>query len=123
MPNLRAMIDSLTIYAGIPPVKSKTAGSSKSKSTPSAAAQHVANHVQDPVGATKEGFADLTQKKLAYDQSREEMQRQLTMPQAIINQMSQLHNINPQDPGQMPGMGMTPGMDPNNPGMSDNPDA
>ena len=128
MPTLREIIDSRTIYAGIPPVpvnKGTTAGKStgSTKGTPSAAATHVANHVADPVGATKEGFADLTQKKLAYDQSREEMQRQLAMPQAIINQVSQLHNINPQDPGAMPGMGMTPGMDPNNPGTSDDPDA
>jgi len=111
---------------------------SKGKLSPGA--QHVQDHIADPLGATKEGFTDLTNKKLQYDQARENMQRELSMPQAVINHVSQIHGIIPGQPaGQQPTPGMTgnqpqidpatglpmqgqPGQDPNDPGMNDNPD-
>jgi hypothetical protein len=84
MPTLRSMIDNTTIFAGAPKAIK-----------PSPAAQHVADHMNDPLGATKEGFSKLTQSKLEYDQQREEMQRQLSMPQAVINHVSQVHGLQP----------------------------
>lgn len=166
MPNLRSMIDGTSFYAaGIaPPIASPppgNAGQPKSKlpqpgnkPTPvgkssgkngkqanSPAAQHVLDHLSDPMGATKEGFQQLTNAKLQYDQQRENMQRELAMPQSVINHLSQIHGIMPGQPaGQMPTPGMTPGQqpgqidpatgqpmgmdpnDPNNPGQNDDPD-
>jgi hypothetical protein len=93
MPNLREMIDNRTICAGAPKV-----------SKPSPVAQHVASHVQDPVGATKDTFSKLTQKKMEYDMAREEAQRNLAPVQSTLTHISQMHGI-------QPGMG-TPGMMP-----------
>lgn len=97
MPNLRDMLDANTIYAGPPVAKN-----------PSPAAKHVTDHMDDPMGSTKEGFTDLTQKKLQYDTARENMQRQLSMPQAVINHVSQVHGLQP-NTGMMNEQG-TPGM-------------
>lgn len=91
MPNLRAMIDGTTL----------TAGAIKAKK-PSPAAQHVSDHIQDPVGATKEGFEGLQEAKLKYDMARESMQRNLAPVQSVMDHVSQVHGI-------QPGMG-TPGL-------------
>jgi hypothetical protein len=103
-------------------------------------AQHVQDHLSDPMGATKEGFTALTQKKMDYDNARENMQRELAMPQAVIDHMSQIHGLVPGGmPGQVPtpgmnqsaqpgqvdsntGQPMDPNQDPNNPGQNDDPD-
>jgi hypothetical protein len=164
MPTLRAMIDNKTYHAagiapaiapaagnstaagspsmGNPPPKGKAGKSKGSDSSLSPAAAHITSHLSDPLGATKKGFQQLTQAKLEYDQQRENMQRELAMPQAVINHLSQIHGIMPGQPaGQTPTPGMTqnqppgqidpntgqpmqaqPGQDPNNPGMNDDPD-
>jgi hypothetical protein len=165
MPTLRAMLDNKAITAaGIAPALPQ-AGNSTAASFPSAgnppakgkapkpgkngasgknspAAEHVLSHLSDPMGATKPGFQQLTQAKLEYDQQRENMQRELAMPQAVIDHMSQIHGLVPGGmPGQVPTPGMNPsqppgqidpmtgqpmqaqpGQDPNNPGMNDDPD-
>ena len=51
--NLRDMIDGRVLTAAAP-VASK----------PSPVAKHVAGHIQDPLGATKEGFGKLQEAKL-----------------------------------------------------------
>jgi hypothetical protein len=173
MPNLRDMIDGMTVTAaGIAPPMADpaapppgNAGQPKSKlpqpggkvgkpgqsgkpgkggkSQGSPLAQHIGNHMQDPLGATKEGFGKLTQAKLEYDQQREEMQRNLAPVQSVMDHVSQIHGIMPGTPaGQVPTPGMTPpqqpgqidpatgqpmdpamaGQDPNNPGGNDDPD-
>lgn len=171
MPNLRSMLDGTTLYAaGIappvapppgnamplgnsrPPKNTNQANQPGGKATKglagkgkngkaSPAAQHVLSHLGDPLGATKEGFTDLTQKKSDYDNARAEMQRELTMPQAVIDHVAQIHGLVPGgQPGQIPTPGMTPAQgqpgqidpatgqpmdpnqDPNNPGGNDNPD-
>ena len=129
MPNLREIIDGTTIVAaGIAPPKAKSKSSSPM-------VKHISDHVQDPVGATKEGFGKLQRKKLEYDQERENMQRELSPVQSVINHVSQIHNLTPNagvspltdpmmmDPGQDPmnPQGMV-GQDPNNPAENDNPD-
>lgn len=89
-------------------------------SKPSPVAKHVSSHVQDPMGATKEGFEDMQTKKLQYDQSREKMQRSLTPVQSVIDMASQLHGLtvgNNQTP--MPG---SPAMGQGMPGAQDNPE-
>lgn len=105
MPNLRDMIDGTTITAAAPVPKK-----------PSPVAQHVSNHIQDPVGATKEGFGELQDAKLKYDMEREKMQRNLAPVQSVMQHVSQVHGI-------QPGMG-TPGMGVADQGgmNSDNPD-
>lgn len=106
-------------------------------------ANHIANHFQDPLGATQEGQSNLSQKKLEYDQAREDMQRNLAPVQSVLNHISSIHGIMPGTPaGQIPTPGITPGaqpgavdpqtglpmdpamagQDPNNPGGNDNPD-
>lgn len=154
MPNLRDMIDNKTIVAaGIaPPMPAPTAapaapppGNAKPKfgkppKGGSPMANHIANHMQDPLGATKEGYQNLTQKKLEYDQAREDMQRNLAPVKSVMDHVSQIHGIQPGAPaGQIPTPGMTPGQpqidpmtgqpmaggpgqDPNNPGQNDNPE-
>lgn len=103
MPTLRAILDNTTITAAAPKAIK-----------PSPVAQHVSDHVQDPFGATKEGFQKLQQKKLEYDLERENMQRQLAPVQSVIQHVSDMHGI-------QPGTG-TPGMMNGQPGNTDNPD-
>ena len=126
MPTLRALIDGHSIHAQAPPyappapdpsaAKPKPKANGGSKKSMSPAAQHITNHLSDPMGATKEGFQDLTQKKLQYDQARESMQRELTAPQAVIDHLSQMHGLIPGTTGMPPTPGLgtaTPGQDPN----------
>lgn len=120
MPNLRDMVDGTTIHAVAPvamkpsPVAQQTLQKPPTTTTPvvskapkgkaSPIAQHVSNHMQDPVGATKEGFEGLTNAKLQYDQQREAMQRNLAPVQSVINHVSQMHQLVPnQDQNMMPG--------------------
>jgi hypothetical protein len=102
------MIDNKTIYATAPKAKK-----------PSPVAQHVADHMQDPLGATKDGFQDMQQKKLEYDMSREKMQRNLAPVQSVIDMASQLHGLTIPPGGMMPG---TPAMGQGQPGAQDNPE-
>lgn len=74
----------------------------KDLSCASPIASHVGKHIQDPVGATKDVFKNLSQKRMDYDQAREEGRRQLAPVQTIIDHVSQLHGL---EPGQsMPGV-------------------
>ena len=131
MPTLRDIIDGTTITAAAPvamrpspvaqqiqpkpatgsPFQTKTVKAPTGKASP--IAQHVSNHMQDPVGSTKEGFEGLQQAKLQYDQQRETMQRNLAPVQSVINHVSQMHNLQPNQ-DQMT-------QDPNNPGMTGQP--
>lgn len=120
MPTLRDIIDNRTIIAAAPKA-----------SKPSPVAQHIADHVQDPFSATKDGFSDLQQKRNEYDMSREKMQRNLAPVQSVIDHAALMHGLtvgsgmsNPM-PGTPP-MG-TAGVDPNDPNadpnaMQDDPD-
>lgn len=109
MPNLRDMIDHNTIFAGAPAAKK-----------PSPVAQHVASHIQDPLGSTKQDFTDLTDKRLAYDSARSKAQMNLAPVQSVIDHASLLHGLTIPRGGQpMPG---TPGMDTAQPGAQDNPE-
>jgi len=74
-------------------------------------ATHISKHMQDPVGATKDSFGKLSKAKLQYDMAREETQRNLAPVKSVINHLSQMHNL---DPNQ--DVDPTMGMDPNNPG-------
>ena len=103
MPNLRDIIDDKVICAAAPRA-----------SKPSSVAQHVASHIQDPLGSTKQDFQDLSEKKLAYDQSRAQAQMNLAPVQSVLDHASQLHGLTiPRSAGMMPG---TPGMDLGQPG-------
>lgn len=83
-------------------------------------AEHVGNHVQDPLGSTKDMFDDLQQKNLAYEQSKDEARRQLLPVKQVIQHVEQTHNLNPDeqmgwtDPntGQPIQNGMPPGLAP-----------
>jgi hypothetical protein len=91
-------------------------------------AKHVSNHIQDPVGATKEGFEDLQQKSLEYEQAKDNMRRQLAPVESVIQHVKDTHDLDPdaelgyQDPNnpnqmqpggmQLPGMPMKPGQMP-----------
>jgi hypothetical protein len=102
----------------MPTIRELLEGKELSFAALSPAAKHVEDHLSDPLGATKEGFTDLSKKKLQYDMARENMQRQLAMPQAAITHMSLIHGLQPDMPtpalggGQPNSMG---GMDPNDP--------
>lgn len=126
MPTLRDLIDGHTVSAAVapPPAPPAATGQPKAKSNGkkslSPGAQHVTDHLNDTAGMTKPGFQDLTKKKLDYDMARENMQRELAAPQAVIDHLSQIHGLVPGGmPGQVPTPGMTPnaqpGQDPNNP--------
>jgi hypothetical protein len=109
MPTLRDMIDNNTIFAGAPAAKK-----------PSPVAEHVANHIKDPLGSTKEDFTDLTDKRLAYDSARSKAQMNLAPVQSVIDHASMLHGLTiPRGGTPMPG---TPGMDTAQPGAQDNPE-
>src|ERR1039457_5125920 len=109
MPTLREIIDETTIYAAAPKAKN-----------PSPVAKHVSSHIQDPLGATKEGFGKLQEAKLNYDQAREEMQRNLAPVQSVVDMASQLHGLTVgNNQSMMPG---TPSMGQGTPGAQDNPD-
>lgn len=128
MPNLREIIDGGAIAAAAPsalkpsptmqsiqpqpklpaPTPGKTQTTTKApKGQPSGMAKHISDHLQDTVGATKEGFEGLTNAKLQYDQQRESMQRNLAPVQSVIDHVSQMHNLDPRfgqgTPGMMPG--------------------
>src|ERR1039458_6981246 len=112
MPNLREMIDGTTICAGAPKA-----------SKPSPVAQHVSQQIQDPLGATKQDFETLQQKKLEYDQAREKTQRNLAPVQSVLDQAAQLHGLtvgnNQQNMPGTPSLGQ--GM-PGQPNAQDNPE-
>lgn len=74
------------------PQNTKQSGSAKSQGT--ALATHVSNHLQDPIGTTKEGFDELQQKKLEYDMAKENMSRELAPVQSVIDHVSQMHDLN-----------------------------
>ena len=155
MPTLRDLVDGNAICAAGPtagfmsPTTPSPMGSSQTsigkpskkagkngagKQSLSPLAQHVADHLGDAHGATKEGFTDLTQKKLEYDMARENMQRELAPVQSTIDHIAQTHGIAPgmgtpgMTPANQPGidpngpMGTAPGQDPNQPGMNDDPE-
>jgi hypothetical protein len=103
VPTLRSIIDGTTIFAAAPKAKN-----------PSPIAKHIADHMQDPLGATKEVFQDLQEKKLAYDNARENAQRSLAPVKSTLDHVSQMHGI-------QPGMA-TPGLDQGPMGMGQNPD-
>lgn len=131
MPTLREIIDGTVLAAaGIAPAapppgnavpKGKGAkGNGKNgngKGSPSPLAKHISDHLQDTVGATKEGFTKLQDAKTQYDMQREEMQRNLAPVQSVLDHVSQLHNLDTtpgaqidplapyQDPNQMGGPG------------------
>lgn len=65
------------------------------KQAVSPAAQTVSEHMQDPVGATQEGFENLTNAKLAYDMQKEKMARQLLPVQSVINHVNKVHGLQP----------------------------
>ena len=109
MPNLRDMMDGTTICAGAP-VASK----------PSPVAQQVAGTIKDPVGATKQDFQDLSEKRLEYDKARSQAQMNLAPVQSVIDHASMLHGLTiPHGTSPMPG---TPSMDTAQPGAQDNPE-
>lgn len=115
MANLRDMLDGKTLEvidivaatAAVTGDKSKSKSGSSSKSSP--LAKHISERMQDPVGATKDDFGALSEAKLNYDMAREKTQRNLAPVQAVITHLSQMHNLDPNQP-PMPG-----GMDPNDP--------
>lgn len=129
MPTLRQLIDGTGISAGAPVAKN-----------PSPVAKHIANHISDPLGATKDGFTALQTKKQDYDNAREEMSRNLAPVQSTIDMVRNYHGIdgptpglnnginngNPDDPqldefGNPINMGQTPGqMNQNRPSMAGN---
>ena len=85
-------------------------------------ADHVANHVQDPLGSTKEMFDNLQDKNLQYETAKEEAKRQLLPVKQVIQHVEQTHNLNPDeqmgwtDPNTgMPMNGMMPGATPGAP--------
>jgi hypothetical protein len=69
---------------------------------------HVSRHVQDPVGATKDQFGKLQQKKLEYDMAREETQRNLAPVQSVISHLSTLHNLQPNQQPMLDQNGQNP---------------
>lgn len=69
-------------------------------------AQHIAQNMQDPLGATKKTFGNLTKTKLAYNQAQEEAKRAIIPVQSVLQHVSNAHQLTP----AMPGMS-----DPNNP--------
>lgn len=85
------------------------------KPPPANAAEHVANHVQDPLGSTHDMFQRLGQKQLEYEMEKETARRSLAPVKAVLQHVDQLHQLTPQNP-----MGMNPDeamgyQDPNNP--------
>lgn len=127
---IRSMIDSDYPLAGIAGAVEKPAPGRKA----SPAAEHVAQHLEDPVGATKEGFEELADKQLQYDLAKENMKRKLAPVEAVIQHVKQTHGLDEnqngipdeeegyQDPNQMqpgtvnrmPPQGMNkPGVPPN----------
>jgi len=71
-------------------------------------AQHISQHMQDPLGATKKTFGNLTKTSLAYKQAQEEAKRQLIPAMSVLQHVSNAHQLQP----------TMPGMDPNNPDQS-----
>lgn len=87
MPTLRMMLDN-SIYG--------QANDTKVANTKNASplARHVSNHIQDPVGATKESLSNLTEKKLVYEQAKQDLSRQLAPVKSIIQNIEQEHDLN-----------------------------
>lgn len=65
-------------------------------------AQHVAQHLEDPLGSTKEDFEDLTKKRLDYEVAKENARRKLLPVQSVLDHVNQVHQLdgipNPADP-------------------------
>jgi hypothetical protein len=79
MPTLRKMIDSGELDAASP------------------LAKQVGEHVQDPVGSTKDMFEDLGNARLEYDMKKEAAKRQLAPAKAVISHVEQLHELAPDE--------------------------
>ena len=78
-----------------------------------AAAQHVATHVQDPLGATHTMFQNLGQKKLEYEMEKENARRTIAPVQAVLQHVDTMHQLTqpiPMSPDEQMGW-----QDPNNP--------
>lgn len=80
-----------------------------------AAANHVANHVQDPLGSTHTMFQNLGQKQLEYEMEKENARRSLAPVKAVLQHVDQLHQLTPQMPGMMNPDEAMGYQDPNNP--------
>lgn len=121
---IRDLVDGPYPLAGIK-------GAVEKKSSVSPLAQHVASHLTDPVGSTKETFGDLSQKKLDYQQAQENAKLQLAPVKSFIQQAEQQHGLDqnqngipddeemgyqdPNNPNPMMGKPGMPGMNPNLP--------
>jgi len=92
MPTIRELIDGRDLLAASP------------------LAKHVSDHMQDPVGATKEQFGKLQDAKLKYDLAREETQRNLAPVQSVITHLSQMHGLQPDMPTPAMGQGQSNSM-------------
>jgi|HubBroStandDraft_5_1064220.scaffolds.fasta_scaffold00774_13 hypothetical protein len=94
MPTLRQMVDGRTLET----VKAA-----------SPAAKHVANHVQDPFGATKDGVDDLNKARMEYEVQKNNMRTQLAPVEAVVQGIKNMHQLDG------PGDGSPLDMSPNNP--------
>lgn len=94
MPTLRQMVDGRTLET----VKAA-----------SPAAKHVADHVQDPFGATKDGMDDLNKSRMEYEVQKNKMRTQLAPVEAVVQGIKNMHQLDG------PGDGSPLDMSPNNP--------
>lgn len=78
---LRQMIDSGQLNAATAAKPAKSA------------AEHVSNHIQDPLGSTKEGFEDLQQKQLEYELAKQTMKQKLAPVKAVIQHVEDTHEL------------------------------
>ena len=100
MPTLRAMVDGQTL---------ETMKAATPSAKPSPAAKHVAEHVQDPFGQTKDDFDDLNQSRMDYETKKQNMRMKLAPVQSVLTGIKNMHQLDG------PGDGSPLDMSPNNP--------
>ena len=103
MPTLRAMIDGKTPFPpkpGQPPDDeeqgqdySTSGGGSPDAKGPSPAARHVADHIQDPFGSTKDVIDELNEAQLKYEMAKAKVARGLTPVHQIVKGIDQQHGL------------------------------
>jgi len=102
MPTLRQIVDQRTLLAQAPMVKNNDDDDDGDQHQPSPAASHVANHIQDPYGATKDQLDKLNQAKLNYEMEKHSASMQLKPVEDVVNQIKDIHRLDSPDGNELP---------------------
>lgn len=107
MPTLRQIVDGRTLLAQSPVAKKPSADpldTSRPPGKSSPAGDHVATHIQDPYGATKDQLDELNQAKMDYELKKQNAVMKLRPVEQVVQGIKNMHRLDTPD-GSAPALG------------------